>query len=290
MSAELRARVLVAAAGIPLATLLIHLGGWHLGALLAVAAALGAHELLALASAGGARPVRWLAVAASSLLVLLAAHEPVFAVWSGRAMTLVVVLLLATGCTVVFSRRIEEKPLLSMAATVLAPIYTGGTLAFAVLLRHAPEAMGTVPAQRWEGAALVLLPLAITWAGDSAAFFVGRSIGRTRLAPRVSPGKTVEGGVGGLVASVAAGAAAGFLLRGFGTFPMSPLAGGAIGLVLGAAAQAGDLVESVLKREAGVKDSGAILPGHGGALDRLDALFFTVPLAYGLLVLTRHLP
>ena len=289
MSAELRARVLVAAAGIPLAVLLIHQGGWYLGALLMVAAAIGANEFHSLASAGAARPVRWLAIAASSLLVLLAAHNPVFAVWGDRAVTLVVVLVLLTACAVVFSRRIEEAPLLSASATVLGALYTGGTLSFAVLLRHLPEAMGTVPAQRWEGTLLVLLPLAITWAGDSAAFFVGRSIGKTRLAPRVSPGKTVEGGVGGLVASVAAGVAAGFVLDGFGTVPLTPLAGGVIGLVLGAAAQVGDLAESLLKREAGVKDSGAILPGHGGVLDRLDALFFTLPLAYGLLMLTRHL-
>lgn len=289
MSAELRARVLVAAAGIPPAIILIHHGGWYLGALLMAAAAIAAHEFHSLASVGAARPVRWLAVAGSLLLVLLAALDPVFAAWGDRAATLAVVLVLLTACTVVFTRTIEEEPLLSASATVLGALYTGGTLSFAILLRHLPEAMGTVPAQRWEGTFLVLLPLAVTWAGDSAAFFVGRSIGKTPLAPRVSPGKTVEGGVGGLVASVAAGVGAGFVLEGFGTAPLTPLAGGAIGLVLGAAAQVGDLAESVLKREAGVKDSGTILPGHGGALDRLDALFFTLPLAYGLLILTRHL-
>ena len=289
MSGELRARVLVAAAGIPLAILLVHLGEWYLGGLLMVAAAIGAHEFHSLASAGDARPVRSLALAASPLLVLLAVGDPVFAAWSGRAMTLVVILLLLTAGTVVFSRRIEEKPLLSVSATLLGALYTGGTLSFAVLLRHLPETMGTVPAQRWEGTLLVLLPIAVTWAGDSAAFFVGRSIGKTRLAPRVSPGKTVEGGVGGLTASVAMGVVAGFVLDDYGTVPVTPLTGGVIGLVLGVAAQVGDLAESVLKREAGVKDSGAILPGHGGVLDRLDALFFTVPLAYGLLIVTRQL-
>ena len=289
MSAELRARILVAAAGIPLAILLIHLGGWYLGALLMVAAAIGAHEFYALASAGGARPVRWLGIAAAALLVVLAVRDPVFAVWGDRALTLVLVLVLLAACAVVFYRRIDEEPLLSASATVLGALYTGGTLSLAVLLRALPEAMGTIPWHPWDGTLLVLLPLAVTWAGDTAAFFVGRSIGKTRLAPRVSPGKTVEGGVGGLVASLAAGVAAGFVLDDFGTVPLSPLAGGLIGLVLGAAAQVGDLAESVLKREAGVKDSGAILPGHGGVLDRLDALFFTLPLAYGLLVLTRYL-
>ena len=289
MSAELRARIPVAAAGIPLAFLLIHLGGWYLGALMIVAAAIGAHEFYSLASARAARPIGWLGIPAASLLVLLAVLDPGFSAWGDRGLTLVLILVPLTACAVVFCRRIDEEPLLSASATVLGALYTGGTLSFAVLLRNLPEAMGTAPVHPWEGTMLVLLPLAVTWAGDTAAFFVGRSIGKSRLAPRVSPGKTVEGGVGGLVASVAVGVAAGFVLDDFGSFPVSPLAGGVIGLVLGAAAQVGDLAESVLKREAGVKDSGAILPGHGGVLDRLDALFFTLPLAYGLLMLTRYL-
>lgn len=290
MPAELRSRILVAAAGIPLALLLVHLGGWYLGALIMVAAAIGAHEFYSLASAGGAGPPRWLGIPAAVLLVALAVHYPDFAAWGGRGLALVLVLLLATASAVVFRGRLDERPLLSASATVLGVLYTGGTLSFAVLLRGLPEATGTIPVRAWDGTVLVLLPLAVTWAGDSAAFFVGRSIGRTPLAPRVSPGKTVAGGVGGLAASVAAGVAMGFALDDFGGFRVSPLAGGAMGLVLGAAAQVGDLAESVLKREAGVKDSGAVLPGHGGVLDRLDALFFTLPLAYVLLVLTRYLP
>ena len=289
MSAELRARILVAAAGIPLALLLIHLDGWYLGGLLIAAAAIGAHEFYSLASARAARPVRWLGIPAASLLVLLAVHDPVFAAWGGRGLALLLALVLLTACAAVFYRRIDEEPLLSASATVLGALYTGGTLSFAVLLRNLPEEMGTIPVHPWEGTLLVLLPLGVTWAGDTGAFFVGRSIGKTRLAPRVSPGKTVEGGVGGLVASTAVGVAAGFVLDGFGTVPVSPLVGGVIGLVLGAAGQLGDLAESLLKREAGVKDSGRLLPGHGGVLDRLDALFFTLPLAYGLLILTRHL-
>lgn len=289
VSAELRARILVASAAIPLAFLLIHLGGWYLGALLAVAAAIGAHEFYSLASAGNARPVGWLGIPASSLLVVLAVHDPVLSGWAGRGLALILVLTLLSACAVAFSRRIHQGPLLSASATVFGALYTGGTLSFAVLLRDLPEAAGTVAAGAWEGTFLVFFPLTVTWAGDTAAFFVGRSIGKRRLAPRVSPGKTVEGGVGGLVASVAAGVAAGFVLDDYANFPVSPLAGGVLGLVLGVAAQAGDLAESAIKREAGVKDSGAILPGHGGVLDRLDALYFTLPLAYGLLILYRHL-
>jgi phosphatidate cytidylyltransferase len=112
-------------------------------------------------------------------------------------------------------------------------------------------------------------------------------MGRIKLAPHASPGKTVEGGVAGLVGAVAAaGLLAWWGPSGFEGAGLSVPMALAIGLVLGAGAQAGDLAESVLKREAGVKDSGSILPGHGGALDRLDALLFAFPLAWLLL----HLP
>ena len=290
MSAETRARVLVAAVGVPLALLLVHLGGWYLAALLALAAALAANEFLVLASARGGRPLRWLGIPAASALVLLAAHEPDFAVWGGRALALLVILGLLTSCAVVFTRGVDAAPLLSASATISGTLYCGATLSFAVLLRSLPEVRGGVSAHPWEGTLLVLLPLTATWVGDAAAYFAGRRLGRRRLAPRVSPGKTVEGGIAGLIGATATGVLMGVALRGVPNFPVSPLVGGAMGLALGVAAQLGDLAESVLKREAGVKDSGTLLPGHGGALDRLDALLFTVPLAYGLVVLTRSVP
>jgi len=290
MSPELRARVLVATAGIPTSFLLIHLGGWYLAGLLALAAAFAANEFFVLGSAGSGRPVRWLGVPAASALVLLVALEPDFAVWSGRALALVLVLVLLAPCAVTFSDGIGRAPLLSVSATVSGAIYTGGTLSFAVLVRHLPEVRGAAPAHPWEGTLLVLLPLTVTWVGDTAAYFIGKRLGKRRLAPRVSPNKTVAGGVAGLIGAAATGVLMGVVLRDLPNFPVSPLAGGVVGLALGVAAQLGDLAESVLKREAGVKDSGTLLPGHGGALDRLDALFFTLPLGYGLILLARHLP
>lgn len=135
----------------------------------------------------------------------------------------------------------------------------------------------------------MLFPLWVTWSGDSAAYFFGKRFGRRKLAPRVSPGKTVEGGLAGVVGSIVAGALAGLLMGSYENFPVGPFAGGLIGMALSVAGQLGDLAESVLKREAGVKDSGTLLPGHGGALDRFDALFFTVPLTYGLVLLVQVL-
>ena len=287
ISAELRSRLLVAAAGIPFVLFVVYRGGWWLAVVMAIVAALAAHEFYTLASAKAARPIGWLGVPAAALLVLLAGYEPLFSAWGDRALALLLVLALLTSVAAIFNRTIEEAPLHSVSATVSGALYTGGTLAFAVLLRELPEAGGTLPVQPLEGALLLLFPLVATWVGDSAAYFTGRKIGRTRMAPRVSPGKTVEGGAAGLAGAVLVGALAGFVLDDFGSFPLSPLAGGLIGCALGVAGQLGDLVESLLKREAGVKDSGSLLPGHGGALDRFDALFFTIPLAYGLILLTR---
>lgn len=113
-----------------------------------------------------------------------------------------------------------------------------------------------------------------TWAGDSAAYLTGRSLGRHKLAPAVSPGKTIEGSVGGLLASAMVSALM-FALSGV----MPWWSGALIGLVIGAAGQLGDLCESFLKRQAGVKDSGNLIPGHGGMLDRIDALLFAFPAA-----------
>lgn len=128
-----------------------------------------------------------------------------------------------------------------------------------------------------EGVGRVFLLIAIVVASDVAAFFVGHAIGRTKLAPNISPGKTVEGAIGGLLG--AAGAAA---LVSTYFIPASPPAlMAALGLLVGAAGIVGDLLESLFKRYVGVKDSGSVFPGHGGVLDRLDAFLLASPLLYG---------
>ena len=289
MSAELRSRLLVAAVGLPLGLFTTYQGGWLLAIVMAVVAALSAREFYALAAAKAGNPLSWYGVPAAALLVLMAAYDRAFTVWADHALALLLLLGLLTFTTVVFSRRLEEGPLLSAAATVSGTLYTGGTLSFTMFLYHLPETRGTVSATPWEGTLLVLFPVAVTWAGDSMAYFAGKRFGRTKLVPRVSPGKTVEGGIGGLAGAVLVGALAGWLMQGFGNYPLSPLLGGSIGLVLGVGGQLGDLAESVLKREAGVKDSGTLLRGHGGTLDRFDGLFFTIPMAYGLILLVGHL-
>jgi phosphatidate cytidylyltransferase len=120
----------------------------------------------------------------------------------------------------------------------------------------------------------------MTWVSDSAAYFGGRAFGKNKLIPKVSPGKTREGAASAVVVTLAAGIAYSILLSSFTTYRMTLAEGAAFGLLMSATAQIGDLTESLFKRDVGVKDSGTLLPGHGGALDRFDSLFFTLPVAY----------
>lgn len=169
------------------------------------------------------------------------------------------------------------------------------TFAFAYIAL--PLGMLVQVRQQWTGALLVMYVLGVVWAGDIFAYFVGRSLGRHLMSPRVSPKKTWEGAAASMVASLAVGwllssyatAISSFLLnahlitRGDGYFalekpPLGPVL--LLSAALNVAAQLGDLVESLIKRGAGMKDSGAILPGHGGMLDRIDALLFAAPVLW----------
>jgi phosphatidate cytidylyltransferase len=172
------------------------------------------------------------------------------------------------------------------AASAFAFVYIALPLAMLVQLR-----------QQWAGAFLILYLLFVVWAGDILAYFVGRCVGRHLMAPRISPKKTWEGAVASMVASLAVGGVLfyyatplctallrwGLIQRRDGIFALEkpglvPVL--LLTAVLNVAAQVGDLVESLIKRGAGVKDSGTILPGHGGMLDRIDALLFAAPVLW----------
>ncbi|MCY4573395.1 MAG: phosphatidate cytidylyltransferase [Gemmatimonadetes bacterium] len=288
ISGELRARVLVVALITPIGIATIYLGGWYFTALVATIAAMTAREFYRLVKNRAGRPLAWLGVPAAVFLVLVAGYEPSFHAWGNRALSLLLLLGLVSVAFSIFNRS-TNQPLLSATATVSGVLYTGGTLSFALLLRSLPEVRGAMPVRPIEGFLLVMLPVAVTALGDTASYFVGKRMGRRRLAPRLSPGKTIEGSIGGLAGAVVTGYVAGLFMDGVGTLVLSPPVCAVIGLLLGIAGQLGDLSESVLKREAGVKDSGGLLPGHGGFLDRFDSLLFTVPLAYGLVLLAQVL-
>lgn len=293
---ELTTRWIVAAVGIPVVALVIFAGGWVLAAVLAVVAALGAREVYGFARQAGIHPFAGAGALAAGLLVLAAALAGGYRGTAEMGWAVLVALLLGAFGAAVWARGPEGRPLAAVSVTVAGAVYVGGALAFAVLLRELPRAAAggaggsggaagfQGPEVALTGTLLLVFPIAVSWLGDAAAYFVGRRWGRRKLIPQVSPKKTVEGGVAGLVASVVgAGVYAPLALSGT-AFAVPAVAAMAMGLVLGAAAQVGDLAISVLKREAGVKDSGALLPGHGGILDRLDSLFMAIPAAYVLLL------
>ncbi|GLV47218.1 phosphatidate cytidylyltransferase [Thermus sp. LT1-2-5] len=161
------------------------------------------------------------------------------------------------------------------AFTLFAFLYLPWSLGYVLLLREIPD--GRL------GLWTLSLPIVASFATDIGAYFVGRAFGRRKLAPEISPGKTLEGSLGGILVSFLALLAYTGLVR--EVFPFGLLELWLFSLLLSLAAQLGDLAESMLKRFAGVKDSGRFLPGHGGLLDRIDSLLFTFPLTYFLVVL-----
>lgn len=299
---ELGKRVAVAAVGIPAVLLLVYLGGWFLSVPLAAFAAWGTHELSRLADNTGVRPVEWIAAPAASTLVLLATWTGSFQAFAPQALAVVGVSTAAAAVAAIWRRGPSRAPLASAAVTVFATVYLGLALAFAPLLHALPAAAGWSAASvSASGLVAVALPLAVTWVGDASAYFAGTAWGKSRLAPSISPKKSWVG----FWAAVTTGALAAVLwllvaraVSGIGVVPLASMPDGpggvgaagvvvmaAVGAVIAVAAVVGDLVESLLKREAGVKDSGTFFPGHGGLLDRIDSLLFTIPTAYVALAL-----
>lgn len=231
-------------------------------ALVVAAAAAALWELVRMLERAG-RPVdRWLALGAGTAVTAAFAASRQLEPLALPTFTL----LLAVVAVLVVPVWRGRPDLERAAYTLFAVMYVGWLLGFGILLHH------TSPA----GDALVLLVVGVTWVGETAAYLVGSTLGRHKLAPVVSPGKTVEGAVAQVVASlVAGGALAAWLLPacgwGFGV---------GAGALLGVVGQFGDLAESVVKRSAGTKDTGSLIPGHGGVLDRIDSLLFNFPAFY----------
>ena len=248
-------------------------GAPWLSLLAALLASLGAVEFYRMSELRGARPAVMLGVAWALAFVVsghsydFVAYQTTFVALGGAALALLWHL----------ARRLVPGPasgdeagtlgdsLADWGNTAAGALYTGWTLSLFLRLRAGEDGL------EW-----VLLAVLATFATDTGAFLTGRAIGRRRMAPRISPGKTWEGAVGGLVAGVGAVVGLAALLD----LPVAPAEAVVLGALAGVAAQAGDLVESMLKRAAGVKDSGALIPGHGGVLDRLDSVVFVIVVVY----------
>jgi len=265
-------RIVTAAILIPIVLLLVFLGPrWHLLFTIAVTAvaALAAWEFLGLAERGGASPPRW------AVLVALGTLFGVNFQWPDRTAAIFGILSLALLVYCTFLRPVEQV-MADAATSIFCLLYVGFTLIALPTLHEEPN-----------GPSLVAFLLCIVWVGDIAALYVGRAWGRHKLAPRLSPNKTWEGAIGSVAGSVLmAGALLGLteLLQQWDSailsYPGDYWYWLILAAVVNAAAQVGDLAESALKRSAGVKDSGNLLPGHGGVLDRIDALLLAAPVLW----------
>jgi phosphatidate cytidylyltransferase len=258
-------------------------GGPAFAALMAFLGLIGFREYFDLASsAGEVNPVPQLRLLASLVIVALAIAAAV----GPDAIVLTTILFLWTSVAMVaiLSHVGDRGAFLQWAIATSGVLYVGLAIYSAVVLRSLPESVGTpwpvnpspsgfnALIQSTRGLAWTLLTILAIWVGDSAAYLVGRALGRNRLAPQISPGKTVEGAIGGLAGSILVAAAA------FIVFDLGPTwIGALVGAVVGSMGQLGDLCESFIKRQAGRKDSGGVIPGHGGVLDRVDALLFAFP-------------
>ena len=257
----MRARILSATVLVPAAIALVLAGGVALTIAVAVMAALAAWEAFAILSAAAAVPATNELRAAVSLgcavpVLTIAVRESALGPVAGICLLSSLAVLLLSGA--------PAKHSVLWSAAIATAAYVDGLAVHMPLLREGHD-----------GLAWVVAACAVTWITDTGAFFTGRAFGRRPFFQSISPKKTLEGAVGGLVAGTAAGTLVG-LIAGIASPPICV----AIALSGSVAGQAGDLLESLFKREAGVKDSGTLIPGHGGVLDRIDSLLVVVAVLF----------
>ena len=254
-------RIAVSAILLPVVLGVVWLGGWWLFGLALAGGLLALHELYAMTR--GLRPIV-LGGYAGLVLTLLGAQL------GGTTWVLAGILAtIAAALLVFFVSSARQNAVAGFAVTVLGVAWVGGGLAHLMLVRDLPV----------DGRLLLFTILLTVFADDTAAFFVGRAIGRHRLAPAISPGKTWEGFVGGTLAGVA--------VTFFALYEQDVVTTGEsllLGLAIALSSTLGDLFESAVKRDLAVKDSGRLLAGHGGVLDRVDSLLWAGPAAYVMLL------
>jgi phosphatidate cytidylyltransferase len=263
-------RILSALLLLPAVLVLLALGGWWCGGLVAVAAGGCTFEYVRITTRGFGS-AQALAVAGAGLMPLAAVWRP--EAFASSAFWILGLVFAGAWVEALFSAPLTGAPTRT-AHVVTGCLYGGLGLAPVAALRIGPSGL------QWVIAALV-----ITWANDTCAYFAGRLFGRHKLYPAVSPNKTWEGFAGGTVGSVA-----GMFVARWVAFPaLSPTDCWVLGLLGGVLGPLGDLCESMLKRAYQVKDSGRLIPGHGGLLDRVDALLFNAPAVYLYVAVVRGL-
>jgi len=278
-SKNLVQRIAVAVVAIPVVVGIMGLGGWTLAATLAVLGVLGAREIYDFGRRQGIEPLErtgWLAAAGIPLLAYWAKGSETH--WAEPALYLGAVWLMFALTIAMVRRGPSGRPLTSVAITMFGCLYASGMLTFLIAIRHG-SAAATRP---MAFVLLTVFPLVITWICDTAAMAAGTAVGGPKLAPILSPKKTRAGAVGGTLGGVITALALGKLVLNRQGWSFTPGQLLLFGLAVSIVGQIGDVAESLFKREAGLKDSSTLIPGHGGVLDRLDSLYFVIPTAAGL--------
>lgn len=262
-------RIVTAVAGIPIAVYIINSGGWLFVLTVTLLASLAWHEYCNMFRDKQIYAYYWLGLLAILLLQGCS--------WLGNSQEALIVLFAIVMAAMVRAVISSGKATaVDSVFTIFGIVYIGMAFSYVLLLRLIESPLSFVTPFGTIASGVLFLCLAFfgTWANDTFAFFVGSSLGRRKLCAAVSPGKTVEGALGGLMGSILVAVLFGQI------FHVAIVHSVMLGLLIGVAAPLGDLAESVLKRYAGVKDSGKLLPGHGGVLDRFDSVMFTVPVVY----------
>lgn len=272
-------RVTSAVVAIVVALGMILLGGWYFTIFFGVIVFLGQREYFQLVQAKGIAPAARTTLVVSQIFLIISTLSPTFAD----------AILPVAGTFICFYLLFQPKiaTIADIAASILGLFYGGYLPSYWVRLRALGHAdVANLPLGGYwptaldlrampEGLVITLLSFGCIWAADIGAYIFGKMFGRTRLSA-ISPKKTVEGAVFGVSASIAVAVLGAWHLN----WPGWPLTGMALGLMIGIASLLGDLTESMMKRDVGVKDSGKLIPGHGGILDRTDSYVFTSPLVY----------
>jgi len=237
---------------------------------------LGVNEFCDILRERGLTPYKSLAIISSLILGLNAYFQShLFTVITITALVIVV------SFAELFRKK-KEEAIFHLSGTVFGVIYVGWLFSHLILLMQMPDVLEPLTYKNIFGitirlgTSLALLPFALTWTNDSAAFFVGRKIGKNKFFPSLSPKKTWEGVIGGAIATIFAAFIYHYLYASY----LSWFDCVALGIGVGIIAPIGDLVESMIKRDVKIKDAASTIPGHGGFLDRFDSLLFTAPLIY----------
>lgn len=277
MSDKLRNLLVRSASGVVLFGVVLgaaFLGYWGFGALMLLITVVGVWEFYQLAMAKGAMPQRCMGIVTSILLLVTAFSAILLAVPCvesavGELLPFVLLATIAAFALIFFVEvfRNKENPTQNIASTIMGVIYVALPMSLMLFIpfMHSPD--------RWNPW-IFLFYLFLVWGNDVFAYLVGISIGRHKMCPRLSPKKSWEGFFGGVLGSLAMGVLGAYVVEG------NYLVWLGLALVVSLSSVVGDLVESMFKRDAGVKDSGNFIPGHGGMLDRFDALILSAPFAF----------